>query len=180
MSLLLCKHHEIPEIEIVGVKMKDFKRIIGLSVLVVMLIQACGPTEEELRQREQAKLDSLQRVQMEQLEQARMDSIRIAQQQAEQQALAEAERRNVAYVSDGAFSVQVGSWRSEEKANEMVEKWKSNGFEHAYSVMFGSEETGDVWFRVRLGNVATIADAEKLQALVKDDYEMNSWIDQVH
>ncbi|HAC16875.1 MAG TPA: SPOR domain-containing protein [Bacteroidetes bacterium] len=159
--------------------MKDFKSIIGLSILVIVLIQACGPTEEELRQQEQARLDSLQRVQIEQLEQARIDSVNIAQQQAEQQALAEAERRNITYSSEGPFSVQVGSWRSEEKANEMIAKWKSNGFENAYSVMFGSEETGDVWFRVRLGNVATIADAEKIQALVKEDFEMDSWIDQI-
>lgn len=158
--------------------MKDFKSIIGLSILVIILIQACGPTEEELRQREQARLDSLQRVQVEQLEQARMDSMNVAQQQAEQLALAEAERRNITYSSDGPFSIQVGSWRSEEKANEMIEKWKSNGFENAYSVKFGSEETGDVWFRVRLGNVATIADAEKLQALVKEDFDMDTWIDQ--
>ena len=158
--------------------MKDLKSIIGLSILFIVLIQACGPTEEELRQREQARLDSLQRVQLEQIEQARMDSVNIAQQQAEQQALAEAERRNITYSTDGPLSVQVGSWRSEEKANEMIEKWKSNGFENAYSVKFGSEESGDVWFRVRLGNVASIAEAEKLQALVKEDFEMDSWIDQ--
>src|SRR5690606_20764406 len=121
--------------------MKDFKSIIGLSILVIVLIQACGPSEEELRQREQTRLDSLQRVQMEQLEQARIDSVNIAQQQAEQQALVEADRRNITYSSDGPFSVQVGSWRSEEKANQMIEKWKSNGFENAYSVKFGSEET---------------------------------------
>lgn len=32
--------------------MKDFKSILGLSILIIILIQACGPTEEELRQRE--------------------------------------------------------------------------------------------------------------------------------
>lgn len=159
--------------------MKDFKSIIGLSILVIVLIQACGPTEEELRQQEQARLDSLQRVQLEQLEQARIDSVTIAQQQVEQQALAEAERRNITYSNDGPFSIQVGSWRSEEKANEMIAEWKSNGFENAYMVKFGSEETGDVWFRVRLGNIATIAEAEKLQALVKEDFEMDTWIDQI-
>ncbi len=160
--------------------MKDFKSILGLSILIIILIQACGPTEEELRQREQVRLDSLQRIQVEQLDQARMDSINVAQRQAEQQALAEAERRNITYSADGPFSIQVGSWRSEEKANEMMAKWKSNGFENAYFVKFGSEESGDVWFRIRLGNVATIAEAEKLQAVAKEDFETYTWIDQIN
>lgn len=159
--------------------MKDFKNIIGLSIAVVIMLQACGPTEEELRQREQARLDSLARVQVEQVERARLDSMAIAQRQFEEERLAHEERRQITYASDGAFSVQTGSWRSQGKANQLVEQWKSNGFEHAYAVQFGSEETGDVWFRVRLGNVPTLADAEKLQLLVKTDFDADSWIDQL-
>lgn len=153
---------------------------VGLSLFaLVLVVQACGPSEEELRQREQARLDSLERVQMQRLEQARIDSIAQAQRALEEARRLEEERRTIAYDDMGAFSVQIGSWRSEEKAAEMVDYWKSHGFSHSYYVKFGSEETGDVWFRVRLGNVATLDEAHKLQSLVREDHDRTTWVDRV-
>lgn len=159
--------------------MKTNKDLFLIALFTVIAIQACGPSEEELQQREQARLDSLNQVRVEQMAQARMDSLAAVQRQQEEEARAAAELRNINYVSDGSFSVQIGSWRSEAKANEHVEMWKSRGFEKAYVVKFGDESTGDVWFRVRMGNVATLAEAEKLMLVLMADHQTESWIDNV-
>jgi cell division septation protein DedD len=143
----------------------------------ILLIQACGPSEAELQQREQARLDSLECVRMQRVEQARIDSMAMVQRQLEEERRFEEERRTINYASDGPFTVQVGSWRSESKAQELVATWKNRGFENAYFTKFGTEETGDVWFRVRLGRVSDRNEAEKLQALVKEDYNVASWVD---
>ncbi len=166
----LCKLEDI---------MKTNKGLFLIALLTVIAIQACGPSEEELQQREQARLDSLDRVRVEQMEQARMDSLATVQRQQEEEAREAAELRNISYVSDGAFSVQVGSWRSETKAEEHVSMWKSRGFENAYSVKFGDESSGNVWFRVRMGNVASIGEAEKLMLVLMEDHQTESWIDNV-
>lgn len=159
--------------------MKMNKGLILIALAAIAAVQACGPTEEELQQREQARLDSLNQVRVQQMEQARMDSLATVQRQQEEEARAAAELRTINYVSDGALSVQVGSWRSEAKANEHVAMWKSRGFENAYSVKFGNESTGDVWFRVRLGNVASVAEAERLMLVLMEDHQTQSWIDNV-
>lgn len=159
--------------------MKTNKGLILIALAAIIAVQACGPSEEELQQREQARLDSLNQVRVQQMEQARMDSLSAVQRQQEEEARAAAELRTINYVSDGAFSVQVGSWRSETKANEHVAMWKSRGFENAYSVKFGNEATGNVWFRVRLGNVASVAEAEKLMLVLMEDHQTESWIDNV-
>jgi septal ring-binding cell division protein DamX len=159
--------------------MKINQVILLFTLSVVMLIQACGPSEEELRQREQARLDSLERVRMEQLEQARLDSAAVVQQQLEAEARAAAELRAINYAPNGKISVQVGSWRSESKAAELVQLWKSRGFDQAYYVQFGDESTGEVWFRVRMGNVPTIQEAEKLKIVLLTDHQTTSWIDNV-
>lgn len=159
--------------------MKMNKGLFLIALSAIVAIQACGPTEEELQQREQARLDSLNQVRVQQMEQARMDSLATVQRQQEEEARAAAELRNINYVADGAFSVQVGSWRSESKANEHVTMWKSRGFENAYVVKFGNETTGDVWFRVRMGNVSTLRDAEKLMLVLMEDHQTPSWMDNV-
>jgi len=158
--------------------MKSIK-VFSLMAVSVLAIQACGPTQEELRQREQARLDSLERVRLEQIEQSRLDSLAVIQRQQEDKAREAAELRNINYASDGAFSVQVGSWRSESKADELVALWKSRGFENAYAVKFGEESTGEVWFRVRIGNVPSIKEADKLMQVLIQDYQTQSWIDNV-
>lgn len=159
--------------------MKSYTGLLFLALSGVMLIQACGPSEEELRQREQARLDSLERVRVERIERARLDSMAVIQRQLEDKAREAAELRNINYASNGPFSVQVGSWRSESKAAKLVALWKSRGFENAYAIKFGDESTGDVWFRVRMGNVPSIKEADKLILVLIQDYQTQSWIDNV-
>lgn len=159
--------------------MKQLSIYMVLALSAVLLIQACGPSEEELQQREQARLDSLERVRIMQLEQARADSLARVQRQEEEQRRLEEERRTITYTDRGTYTVQVGSWRSIETAATQRDHWKNRGFEHAYVSEFVGEHEGDVWFRVRLGRVADRNEAEKLQRLVKDDHNAPSWISQL-
>lgn len=140
-------------------------------------MNACGPSEEEQRRREQARQDSLERVRQQRIVQQRRDSIQQARQDSIEAAKqAQAERRRIEFTPSGNFAVQVESWRSEDKAQAQVGKWKERGYENAYVVKHGNEDTGDVWFRVRLGRFATMEMAQKFQSLLMEDYNAQSWI----
>ncbi len=147
------------------------------AILIVGLMSACGPSEEEKRQQEQARRDSLEQVRQQRLQQQRLDSIRQARQDsinaAEQK---KQEESQIKFDENGSFAVQVEAWRSRDKAQGQVGKWNNRGFENAYVVKHGNEETGNIWFRVRLGKFATKAIAEKFREKLMDDYNARSWI----
>jgi cell division protein FtsN len=161
--------------------MKTILTFLGTAIFAITLIAGCGPSEEELRQqqleRQQAERDSLERVYEAQMEQMVQDSIA----QARQDSIAEAERQNQFEFSDsGNFAVQVQSWRSKEKADQELSEWKDRGFDNAFVVQFGDEETGDVWYRVRIGRVETEEMAENLQDKLADEYDAQSWISRLN
>lgn len=164
--------------------------------LAISILHACGPSEEELRQQaeaeRQARQDSLERVwqaEMEQMqrdsiEQARQDSIALAEQGApgessEEEELQMAEAPQIEYDENGNFTVQVRSWRSEDKAEEHADLWRNRGFEHVYIEQYGDEEVGNVWFRVRLGKIASHDMAKRLQEKIREEYNTDSWIGSV-
>lgn len=146
------------------------------SAMVISMLQACGPSEEEIQQREQARQDSLEQVRQDSLEQVRQDSIEQARQDSIEAAKRERERNRIEYDSNGAFTVQAEAWRSEDKAEAQIQKWVDRGYENAYVVKMGNEDTGDIWFRVRLGRVATKDMAEKLQDKLMRNHNAKSWI----
>jgi septal ring-binding cell division protein DamX len=147
------------------------------SIIAISLLQACGPSEEEIQRREQARQDSLEQVRQQQLEQQRQDSIAQARQDSIEAAKErERERNRIEFDSNGTFTVQVESWRSEEKAQTQVQKWVDRGYENAFVVRFGTEENGNIWYRVRLGRVATKDMAEKLRDKLQREYSAESWI----
>lgn len=161
--------------------MKTLLTFLGASILAVTLIAGCGPSEEELRQqeldRQQAERDSLEQVYEAQMQQMVQDSIA----RAEQARNAEAERQSqIVFSNDGDYAVQVQSWRSEEKANQELNMWKERGFENAFVVQYGSEETGDVWYRVRIGRVENREMAENLQDNLSNEYDTQSWISRLN
>lgn len=169
--------------------MKDFFTFTLTALLAIFLIQACGPSEEELQQQaeaqRQAEQDSLEQAWEAEMEQMRQDSIEQARQDSIARAEAEAEASEreetaaVTYDPDGSFTIQVRSWRSEERAEEHANQWRERGFEHVYIEEFGDESVGDVWFRVRLGNVSSHEMASKLQEKVKNEYNADAWISSV-
>lgn len=148
-------------------------------VIAIGLLSACGSSEEEnQRQQKQARQDSLERVQeqrQDSLQQARQDSIQARQDSIAAAKKRERERNRIEFASEGAFSVQVESWRSRDKAQAQVQKWVDRGYENAYVVKYGNEATGDVWFRVRLGRLATKDMAEKLESKLQREYNAQSW-----
>lgn len=147
------------------------------AATLISFLNACGPSEEELRQREQARQDSLEQVRQQQMEQQRMDSIAQARQDSINAARQQQEqRRAISFNTTGSFSLQVEAWRSQEKAQAQVNKWKERGFENAYVVKYGNESTGDIWFRVRLGNTNTKAQAQQLGEDLKEEYSADFWV----
>ncbi len=157
--------------------MKQIGIFLITSIIAISLLNACGPSEEEIKQREQARQDSLEKVRQQRMEQQRQDSIQQARQDSIEAAKKrERERNNIEYASDGAFSVQVGSWRSSDKAQKQAQEWKNRGYEHAYVVKYGKVETGNIWFRIRLGQVATMDMAKKLQEKIMRKHNEKGWI----
>lgn len=145
------------------------------SAIAISMLQACGPSEEEIRQREQARQDSLEQVRQQRLEQQRQDSIRQARQDRIEAAEKKQERNQIEFDDSGDYAVQVESWRSKEKAQQQVQKWVDRGYQNAYVVKMGNEETGDIWFRVRLGRVATQDMAQKLEDKLMENHNAKSW-----
>lgn len=151
-----------------------------IAVTVLGVLHACGPDEEELRQQElaeeQARQDSLERAEEAELRQMQQDEM---EQQSSEERMEEDEEDSwqIDYNPDGSFTVQVQSWRSRVKAEERADMWKGHGFDHAYVVEYGDDETGDVWFRVRLGNVSSFDMATRLQEKLKAEHNTDSWID---
>lgn len=74
----------------------------------------------------------------------------------------------------GAFSIQVGSYQSEDEANQMRAKWKKKGY--SAFVTSGEVPGRGIWYRVRIGKFGTKSEAnayldklktrEKVEALV--------------
>lgn len=147
------------------------------SIISISLLNACGPSDEEIKQREQARQDSLEKVRQQRLEQQRQDSIEQARQDSIEAAQKrQRERNDIDFDSDGPFALQVEAWRSRDKAKAQVQKWVDRGYENAYVVKFGNEETGDIWFRVRLGRLGTKEMASKLEDKLMREYNAKSWI----
>lgn len=151
-----------------------FIMAIGASVV------ACGPSEDELRQQEQARRDSLERVQAMRQAQAAEAGVTAnggtegADNVSDESAL---DVTTLRFTDDGTFSVQVGSWRSETKADQLADTWKSRGFNAAFVEKYGTDETGDVWFRVRLGHMSSRSQADALASHVKTKYGAMAWVD---
>ncbi|TVR35053.1 MAG: SPOR domain-containing protein [Balneolaceae bacterium] len=149
-------------------------------MLAISFLHGCGPSDEELREQEQARQqavqDSLQLVYEQQMAEMRQDSI----EQARLAEIAEEEARaRIEYVADGPYTLQIESWRSKDKAEARVQQWKEMGFENTYVREFGSEDTGDLWYRVRIGRFATSEHANNLKEKLSEEYETDSWVSRV-
>lgn len=160
--------------------MKRYTILLLAVIFITGGIIGCGPSEEEQQRIEQARQDSLEEARQQRLEEQRQDSIARADSikaaEEAEEAEEEEERMDVNFDKDGNYAVQVEAWRSRRKAEEQIEKWQNRGFENAFVVQHGNEETGDVWFRVRLGRLSTQEAARNLQAQIKENYGANSWV----
>lgn len=147
------------------------------GAIAIMILHGCGPSEEELREQERARQqainDSLALVYEAQLEQMRLDSL----EQAQQEDIEEADvRPSIEYSESGNFVVQIEAWRSESKAERQANRWKERGFDRVFITQFGSDDSGDVWYRVRFGRFDTREMAKNLQHQLSEDYGLESWV----
>lgn len=147
------------------------------GAIAVMILHGCGPSEEELREQERARQqainDSLALVYEAQLEQMRLDSL----EQVRQDSIEEAEAKpNIVYSETGHFVVQIEAWRSESKAERQANTWKNKGYENVFITQLGSIESGDLWYRVRIGRFDTRDMARNLQQQLQEDYGLESWV----
>lgn len=157
--------------------MKQASIFLVTAAVLIGLMNACGPSEEEIRQREQARQDSLEQARQDSIEQVRQDSLEQARQDSLAAARERERRRNmVQFAEDGRWSVQVEAWRSEDKAQARVATWRDRGYENAFVVRHGNEATGNIWFRVQLGRVPTLQMARNLKARLMDEHGAESWI----
>ncbi|MTI88619.1 MAG: SPOR domain-containing protein [Balneolaceae bacterium] len=151
-----------------------------LLTVLVLSVQACGPSEEEKKAAEQARLDSLRIAEQQRIDslmKAREDSIAQAQQKELEQK--QAEESKIEFDENGGYAVQVGAWRSETKANYFVNQWGDRDYPNAYVVKVGDEKTGDIWFRVRIGFFSDENEAEQLGKELASELNTGYWITKV-
>lgn len=155
--------------------MKKLNLIPLLIVVFALSISACGESEAERVAREQARLDSLRQVEQQKID-AQMkvyqDSVDAAQQPIEEMEVV----MNSEISETGSYVVQVGAWRSEEKAQKFVAEWEDRNYPSSYVIKVGNEATGDVWFRVRVGYFQTQAAAEVFGTDLAKDLNSGFWI----
>jgi len=156
--------------------MKKTSPITFCLLLVIGFLCACGPSEEEIQRREQARQDSLEALRQQRMEQQRLDSLAQARADSIAKAKEEPLGATISFSKDGNYAVQVESWRSKTKAQSRVSTWEERGFENAFVVKYGEEDTGNIWFRVRLGRLSTEDAAKKLKQQIKEKYQAQSWI----
>jgi septal ring-binding cell division protein DamX len=152
---------------------------IALAILFFSISACGGESEEEKQARLQAYQDSLRAV-----EQAKIAEMMAAMQDsidaAESEELMEEEETgmtgNYGFSEDGNFVVQVGAWRSEERAQAFVDNWADRNYPNAYVIKTGNELTGDIWFRVRIGNFATKLDAENFGTELSTEINSGYWV----
>ncbi len=158
--------------------MKKFN-VFSLILATLLVIAACGgESEEERMAREQARLDSLRAAEQARvaamMEQMRQDSIAAA----EAGAMEVEPQIEYGFTEEGSFVVQVGAWRSEEKAQWFIDRWADRNYPNAFVIKHGTEENGDIWFRVRVGNFgsreAASAFGGQLAAEINSDYWVTS------
>lgn len=146
-------------------------------ILSIAMLQACSPEEPEVERDQQAVQDSLEQVYEAEMEQMRQDSVAQAREDSmnaarEQQAREE----QIEYSEDGDFVVQIEAWRSENKAQQQAEEWMSMGYDQAYIVSYGNKETGNIWYRVRIGHLDTREMAVRLQEKLQEEHNTVSWV----
>lgn len=141
------------------------------------MIQACAPEEPEVEQTTEAVQDSVEQAYEAEIEQMRQDSIAQAREDSLAAAQEQEQQENqIEFSEDGEFVVQVEAWRSQEKAQQQADQWVNRGYEQAYVVFYGNEDTGNIWYRVRIGQFDTLEMAERFQSKIEEDYDTNTWV----
>lgn len=150
-------------------------RLVLMAVLIGALVVACSDKqkeaerlEQEMRDREAAADTALG---------AEMDSA--AHMEADAHAVPEEATQMPEAMppkpAGEGYTVQVASCESQDYARHLVDLYRERGYEpfvETYS------QDGQLYYRVRVGNVPTLAEARLLKAELEDRYSVNAWIDE--
>ncbi|MFV1882908.1 MAG: SPOR domain-containing protein [Balneola sp.] len=159
--------------------MKNFSLYTVLLAVTFMTFTACGESEAEKQARQQAKLDSARVAEQQKIDammQAYQDSVNAANPEGMETSEEESTAMSGSISETGSYVVQVGAWRSEEKAQSFVDRWSDRNYPSSYVVKTGNEDTGDVWFRVRIGNFETRDAAEEFGASLAAEINSGYWV----
>lgn len=162
--------------------MKNKMLSLFICFIIFGLFTSCGKDQKKQKQAKQARQDSLEQIRqrkrqqrLDSLAKARADSIAAAKKTNKKGEPVFNPKQN-GMSQNGHYAVQVGAWRSKDKAKHLASRWQTRGFENAFVVKYGNEETGNIWFRVRLGKFFTQQQAQKLRTWLTEKYQTHSWI----
>lgn len=158
--------------------MKRISLYIFMLAVTLTTIAACGESEEERLAREQARLDSLRQVEMQKAREAMAayeDSVANAQAEMPEEETSKSES-GYTLLESGPFVVQVGAWRSEDKAQGFVNKWAERNYPSTYVVSTGDSLSGDIWFRVRVGYFKSISEAKLFGEELSAELNSGYWV----
>jgi len=161
-------------------------RNLNASLFILMLtmlftIVSCGNNAEKEALAIKMKQDSIRQVEQTARIKARADSL--AQVMEEDKRLMKQEpiqpSRNEFDLllgdESGSSVIQVEAWRSQEHATERLKFWKTEGYENAFVVKTGNENTGNIWYRIRLMK-ARPDQVEGILTRLNDTYKVKTWV----
>lgn len=155
-------------------------RIVLLSGLVVCLLAGCSDKKKEA-----AKLEQ-------ELEQMDSEAVSDAGAATEAAGSAESAVADAAAIPEeeqtgmkpmppapqgDGFTVQVASCENREYAGHLVDVYFGRGYDAFVSTV---SIEGQMYYRVRIGNVPTFVEAKALQMELADRYSINPWIDRLN
>ncbi len=149
---------------------KKFLALFFILVLVAFI--GCDKSEEDV--------DRLEREALEATETA-FDSLTVEEESDVTETIEEAvsaeddlASRRYEATGTGGFTVQIGSGTSRLDANYAAEQFIGRGYEAFVSEVYIDDVS---YFRIRIGNMETYEEAEKLGKDLKDKYSVDYWID---
>lgn len=162
-------------------KVFAFKLILLISIC---LIQACGPSVDEIREKERQEREAAQQKAREEvlvyeaLELIKSQSQAIARGEKivparETEPDRPADTQRTITTPAGTYTIQVASLNTRQNATRELNTWKSRGFNDA----FISEHGGG--YRVRLGRYNTNQDAQNQAIRVNSEYNVSAWVDRI-
>jgi len=150
-------------------------RLLLIAVLAGTLVMACSDKqkeaerlEQEMRDRETAG-DTLPGTAEDITGQVEADAHAVPE-----EAVPVPEAMPPAPLGEG-YTVQVASCENQDYARHLVNLYRQRGYEPYVET---HNQNGQLYYRVRVGNVATLGEARQLKAELEDRYSAQVWIDQ--
>lgn len=147
--------------------------------VVFITITACGPSEKEKQSKEKAVSDSLQAIEQSKIEEMAA-APKIPSDSLKTPVKTEQKKSTDLFSEDGFYVVQLGAWRSQEKAQFYINEWKDRDYPHAYVKEYGDAETGDLWYRVRIGFFDSVENAQNFGEKLAGEYNTGYWVSKIY